>query len=682
MDNTDKYIGMMLDNRYEILEKVGEGGMAVVYKARCHRLNRFVAVKILREEFSKDDEFRRRFHAESQAVAMLSHPNIVAVYDVNRSNGIEYLVMELIDGITLKQYISRKGKLNWREALHFTTQIVRALSHAHSRGIIHRDIKPQNIMLLRDGSVKVADFGIARFAASQNTLTQEALGSVHYISPEQAKGGHVDARSDIYSAGVVLYEMLTSRLPFEGDSAVSVAIQHINSMPLTPREIDPSIPAGLEEITMKAMNPDLAKRYASADDMLRDLEEFRKNPDTIFSATGDSGYVEPEEEPTKQIPQIYSGSIIRQRETQAEQEVQTARESSVRTRPRRDRSFGMIIAVIAIFVFVGGLIFFLWGVVKPILYPETEKITVPDLIGETYDSVMSKKDTEYIDFEFELSDEVIYDDNPAGTIVDQKPDGGRSANIGDTITLYVSKGTKALTMDNYENMEYRSVEIELQKLGISAANIRYEYENNEAIVKDYVIRTIPAAGEGLGTDEIVTLYVSLGPTVEKVIMPDLMNRTEAEAQDLLTSKKLVLGGITGVESQEYEKGRIANQSILPGTEIDEGTQVFLQVSLGVPETEPTTEAPTTEAPTEPTQTSTEPTGETGTLEKMIWINLPTDREEVRVTVKVDGIIAYDQVVSTSHSSIPVHITGNNTRVWVDIYFDEKLEQAEEVMLSE
>ena len=248
MESTDKYIGMMLDNRYEILEKVGSGGMAVVYKARCHRLNRLVAVKILRDEFARDDDFRRRFHAESQAVAMLSHPNIVAVYDVNKTADIEYLVMELINGITLKQYMSRRGLLNWREALHFTAQIVRALEHAHSRGIIHRDIKPHNVMVLRDGSVKVADFGIARFTASQSTLTQEALGSVHYISPEQAKGSHIDARSDIYSVGVVLYEMLTGRLPFEGDSAVSVAIQHINSMPLSPRKSYPQYPKVLRRL--------------------------------------------------------------------------------------------------------------------------------------------------------------------------------------------------------------------------------------------------------------------------------------------------------------------------------------------------------------------------------------------------------------------------------------------------
>lgn len=281
MDN-DKYIGRLLDNRYEILEVIGTGGMAVVYKARCHRLNRFVAIKILKDDLSQDEEFRRRFHAESQAVAMLSHPNIMSVYDVSTTDEADYIVMELIDGITLKQYMEKKGVLNWKETLHFGMQIAKALEHAHSRGIVHRDIKPHNVMVLKNGSVKVTDFGIARIMSKSNTLTKEALGSVHYISPEQAKGGRVDARSDLYSLGVVMYEMMTGRPPYDGESPVSVAIQHINGTPPMPSMLNPNIPGGLEQIIMKAMEKDPAKRYANATEMLYDLEEFRKNPSILF----------------------------------------------------------------------------------------------------------------------------------------------------------------------------------------------------------------------------------------------------------------------------------------------------------------------------------------------------------------------------------------------------------------
>lgn len=278
----DRYIGRLLDNRYEILEVIGTGGMAVVYKARCHRLNRLVAIKILKDEYSRDEEFRRRFHAEGEAVAMLSHPNIVQVYDVSSSDNADYIVMELIDGITLKQYMEKKGVLNWKETLHFSMQIAKALEHAHSRGIIHRDIKPHNVMVLKNGSVKVTDFGIARVMSKSNTLTKEALGSVHYISPEQAKGGWVDNRSDLYSLGVVMYEMMTGRPPYDGESPVAVAIQHINGGAPMPSTLNPNIPGGLEQIIMKAMALDPKDRYASATELLADMEEFRKNPAILF----------------------------------------------------------------------------------------------------------------------------------------------------------------------------------------------------------------------------------------------------------------------------------------------------------------------------------------------------------------------------------------------------------------
>ena len=262
---------------------IGTGGMAVVYRARCHRLNRLVAIKILKEEYSQDEEFRRRFHAESQAVAMLNHPNIVSVYDVSTNGDADYIVMELVDGITLKQYIERRGGyLNWKESLHFAMQIAKVLEHAHNQGIVHRDIKPHNVMILKNGSAKVTDFGIARIMSSQSTLTKEALGSVHYISPEQAKGGRVDNRSDLYSLGVVMYEMLTGKPPYDGESPVAIAIQHINATPVPPRQLNSSIPLGLQQITLHAMCSDLSARYASATAMIEDLEALRKNPQVVF----------------------------------------------------------------------------------------------------------------------------------------------------------------------------------------------------------------------------------------------------------------------------------------------------------------------------------------------------------------------------------------------------------------
>ena len=278
----DQYIGRLLDNRYEILEIIGTGGMAVVYKARCHRLNRLVAVKILKDEYFRDEEFRRRFHHEGEAVAMLSHPNIVQVYDVSSTDSADFIVMELIDGITLKQYMEKRGTLNWKETLHLAMQIAKALEHAHERSIVHRDIKPHNIMVLKNGSVKVTDFGIARVMSKSNTLTKEALGSVHYISPEQAKGSWVDNRSDLYSLGVVMYEMMTGRPPYDGESPVAIAIQHINGGAAMPSTLNPNIPSGLEQIIMRSMALETDDRYPSATELVKDMEEFRKDPTVLF----------------------------------------------------------------------------------------------------------------------------------------------------------------------------------------------------------------------------------------------------------------------------------------------------------------------------------------------------------------------------------------------------------------
>ncbi|MBR0062557.1 MAG: Stk1 family PASTA domain-containing Ser/Thr kinase, partial [Oscillospiraceae bacterium] len=441
----DIYVGKFLDQRYEILERIGTGGMAVVYKGLDHRLNRLVAIKILKADLAQNDELRRRFHAEGQAVAMLSHPNIVAVYDVNRKENLDYIVMELIEGITLKQYINRKGILNWKEALHFSTQIAKALGHAHSRGIVHRDIKPQNIMVLKDGSVKVADFGIARLLATQNTLTQEALGSVHYISPEQAKGQQVDARSDIYSLGVVMYEMLTSRLPFEGESAVAIAIQHISSVPLQPREINPDIPKGLAQITMHAMEPNLDLRYKTADELLRDLEEFRKNPSVEFTYSSvpgedtdvDGSHIVPGTKAPSNVKRGSGNSVARDRTTKDE----------YRKNRRKSGTTAMLIGIFLVIVLVIGIGVYVWrSFGKDIFNPSEERIQVPSFVDSIVDDVVNNPENSAFNFTIrETESETV----PAGVIISQDPKADRAvtpSEEGINVVLTVSTGPRVVTM--------------------------------------------------------------------------------------------------------------------------------------------------------------------------------------------------------------------------------------------
>ena len=583
----DQYIGKMLDNRYEILERIGTGGMAIVYKAKCHRLNRLVAIKILKSDLAQNEEFRRRFNAESQAVAQLSHPNIVSVYDVSRGGDMEYIVMELIDGITLKQYMEKRGQLNWRESLHFITQIMRGLSHAHSRGIIHRDIKPQNIMVLRDGSVKVADFGIACLADSAQTLTQEALGSVHYISPEQARGDRPDARSDIYSSGVVLYEMLTGRLPFEGESAVSVAIQHLSSIPLAPREINPDIPEQLELICMKAMAPDLEHRYQSADAMIADLEAFRKNPEVEMKF--DLSDLRPEEndEPTRTIRTMPSHTVtipVHQPERNYPH-----RERDEDEEPRRAGSGKRGVLVGAVTVAAVAVVIVLFKTILGSFAPAAvDQYQVPDLYNMTIEEAENDPRIEGV-FEIQKAGSEFSADVPEGHILRQDPKKEETRKGSQlVIQVWVSAGEETGEVPDLENKSEQDARILLEKLN-KEYNLELTVEApeelkqfSEEITEGYVIKTEPAQGEILKKGDTVKLILSKGPDIKPVTVLPFVGMSIDSVLSQLESYKLTCDA-ADVEVVDSDKpgGTIVWQSPASGETVPEWTTIKFRVSAGL-----------------------------------------------------------------------------------------------------
>ena len=583
----DQYIGKMLDNRYEILERIGTGGMAIVYKAKCHRLNRLVAIKILKSDLAQNEEFRRRFNAESQAVAQLSHPNIVSVYDVSRGGDMEYIVMELIDGITLKQYMEKRGQLNWRESLHFITQIMRGLNHAHSRGIIHRDIKPQNIMVLRDGSVKVADFGIACLADSAQTLTQEARGSVHYISPEQARGDRPDARSDIYSSGVVLYEMLTGRLPFEGESAVAVAIQHLSSIPLAPREINPDIPEQLELICMKAMAPDLEHRYQSADAMIADLEAFRKNPEVEMKF--DLSDLRPEEndEPTRTIRTMPSHTVtipVHQPERNYPR-----RERDEDEEPRRTGSGKRGVLVGAVTVAAVAVVIVLFKTILGSFAPAAvDQYQVPDLYNMTIEEAENDPRIEGV-FEIQKAGSEFSTDVPEGHILRQDPKKDETRKGSQlVIQVWVSAGEETGEVPDLENKSEQDARILLEKLN-KEYNLELTVEApeelkqfSEEITEGYVIKTEPAQGEILKKGDTVKLILSKGPDIKPVTVLPFVGMSIDSVLSQLESYKLTCDA-ADVEVVDSDKpgGTIVWQSPASGETVPEWTTIKFRVSAGL-----------------------------------------------------------------------------------------------------
>ncbi|HCA29201.1 MAG TPA: Stk1 family PASTA domain-containing Ser/Thr kinase [Ruminococcaceae bacterium] len=448
----DKYIGKRLDGRYEIREVIGVGGMAYVYKAHDTIDDRIVAVKILKDEFLANEEFTRRFKNESKAIAILSHPNIVKVFDVSFGERIQYIVMEYIDGITLKEYIEQQKDIRWKEAVHFTVQILRALQHAHDKGIVHRDIKPQNIMLLPDGTIKVTDFGIARFARSDIRLTsaaEKAIGSVHYISPEQARGDITDEKADIYSVGVMLYEMLSGKLPFEADNAVSVAIMQMQTEPKRIREINPETPDGLEEITIKAMQKDPAKRYQSAAEMLYDIDEFKRNPSIHFAY---KYFVD--ETPTRFVDAI---TRVKGSEPSDDSDSQGDDESGEEDGEKKNPPVIPILAAVAgAFVLVALLFVGAVSLLGLFNDPDTGEAPVPYLIGMDYTDVLNNK--EYTD-KFTIEPVAVNNDSfPKGQIYDQTPKPPQTRKLKSKITIYVSNGPQLIKIPDIIKNEHKDIE--------------------------------------------------------------------------------------------------------------------------------------------------------------------------------------------------------------------------------
>lgn len=557
MENTtDKYIGKILDDRYEIIELIGSGGMANVYKALCHRLNRYDAVKIMRDETAANTELRRRFRAESQAVAMLSHPNIVSVYDVSHSDDVEYIVMELIDGITLKQYLQKKSVLDPSEVLDFTIQTAKALEHAHSKGIIHRDIKPQNIMLLKDGMIKVADFGIASLENTIEENNGETVGSVHYIAPEQARGEAPDARSDIYSLGIVMYEMLTGKLPYVGNSDVEVAVKHMNTDPVTPRDIVPSIPEELERICLKAMNSNIVERYQSASEMLADLEEYKSQSLAAHVLEDSEAVLIDSEEPPRRRAK----------------------------RSRRSKKIALSSGILAVLLFIIIGFVFLNGYFLKDLFSDPVKVKVDNFVGRYYEDVINDKDYKKI-YDFKVTFKVDLE-HEYGIILSQDPESGRSKTVSDKGSkIVVELVCAAETVDDQKRLlkvpDIVNHEREEAISMVQDAGFTYTLEQapSDSITKGYVISTDPVADAAADEGSEIKIIISTGPETVMTKVPQLKGLSKESAIAKIESSNLSIDNISTAES-DLVAGTVIDQNIAAGTEIEEHTKISITVSSG------------------------------------------------------------------------------------------------------
>lgn len=599
--------GMLISDRYEIIEKVGSGGMADVYKAKCHRLNRFVAIKILKAEYSEDKNFVEKFRGEAQSAAGLSHPNIVNVYDVGDDDGLHYIVMELVEGITLKSFIERKGKLEVKEVLGISIQIAQGMEAAHANHIIHRDIKPQNIIISREGKVKVTDFGIAK-AATSNTITSNAMGSVHYISPEQARGGYSDEKSDIYSLGITMYEMLSGRVPFTGDNTISVALLHIQGEATPLRELEPTIPISIDKIVQKCMQKKPERRYSSVTELIKDLRRAITNPNDDFvkippMVINDSPTIHISDD---EINHIKSASKENQNifhENEEDENTDDLDDEDLEDDDEEDdidpkveklmRIGGGVAAfvLIGIIIFVVYQIFFAGGSKEPLTLPSSEPnvteaapsepavtenavLVVPDVVGKK----LEEAETMLKDAKIQYSVEKEYNSSYGeGYVISCDPGEDEEITSDTEVVLKVSKGEKKVSVTDVYNMAYGDAVEDLEDDGFT---VKKETIYSDTVAEGYVVKTEPERGASVSAGSTITVYQSIGKEVKYVYVPDLTNKTKSQAESALADSGLKLGEVRYKNSDTYAKDKIFDQTYSVNSKVEEGTAIGVTISLG------------------------------------------------------------------------------------------------------
>ena len=634
-------IGKLLGGRYEIIEKIGGGGMALVYKARCRLLDRYVAIKVLREEFTSDEEFIRKFRRESQAAAKLSHPNIVSIYDVGVEGDIYYIVMEYIKGKTLKEVIREKGKLSFEETVDYSIQIAEALAHAHANHIVHRDIKPHNIMITEDGRVKVTDFGIARAATSSTvTNTNNVLGSVHYFSPEQAKGGYTDEKSDIYSLGIVMYEMITGRVPFEGESPISVALKHVQEEIVPPSHIDPTINKNLEKIIMKCVRKDQVERYKSANELLVDLKRIKNNWDDDMVGEDDVSL----DSPTRIIPVVKEESP----------------KNMKKKKKRNGNNRVVFFAILAAFLLVSAMAFGFWQFKDKFL---STTVKVPDVRGLQEDKAKEMIEAEGL--KFSVKSRIFNSEFEEGDVISQSENPGDTVKKGYPIEVVVSKGSKLVKVPNFKDEDISNVDSLLSENGLKDGGAEYEFD--EEIPENIIISQDPEAYSEVPEGTKVHFVVSKGPKVKNVIMPKLVGKTLEEALQIIKEKGLTKGEVVPQPSDEVEEGKVIWQSYEQGNEIEEGTAVDLYVSSGKGggSGDNNGDNDDKDNPDDNKEISSD-----------LNITIPQDKSQTEVKVlKIDGgasTVYYDRIHYPSDGTIVIPIKGTkNTKF--EVYFDNTLQ---------